>query len=516
MLRTHAVPTVAQVAATAAGAAAAGTGTQAQVSIAVLPFVNMSSDPEQEYFSDGLSEELLNQLAQVPELRVIGRTSSFAFKGKNEDLRHIGEALGVNHLLEGSVRKAGNRVLITAQLIRQSDGSHIWSETYERSLDDIFAIQEEIARTVAGQLRLKLGAQGTNAAGTTNVAAFDEFLAGRALLNSYDDDSLAASSRHLERAVALDATYISARLWLIDSFDRQILTTDPQSRAQWISKQEDAINQVVKLGAESAEASMALAYRDGRTRDLQAMERHLKGALRLSGGLGILARQNYDGFLMATAQFAIVMPRIAQARQEDPLNIFLRTNHLLFYENAGDFARADIEAQQLLQLPGGKSSAMLATAISRAQGQRDDAKVREALSNFLAAYSSPDSIEALMQPLLGDKERARQRLRQFARDASARDSGAGVAIYNRSSIAQWAAYLGDKELALQSLNDLVEPPYGFNRLAFLWLRPVFRDLRGEPEFKAQLRKWGLVDYWRATGNWGDFCKPVGKDNFECK
>ncbi len=154
MLNRARTPAVAQVAATAA---AATTGAQAPCRMAVLPFVNMSSDPEQEYFSDGLSEELLNQLAQVPDLRVIGRTSSFAFKGKNEDLRHIGEVLGVNHLLEGSVRKAGNRVLITAQLIRQADGSHLWSQTYERSLDDIFAIQERDRTYRGGAIALQAG-----------------------------------------------------------------------------------------------------------------------------------------------------------------------------------------------------------------------------------------------------------------------------------------------------------------------------------------------------------------------
>jgi TolB-like protein len=114
--------------------------TEAQQSIAVLPFVNMSPDPEQEYFSDGLSEEILNLLAKVPDLKVIGRTSSFSFKGKNEDLRVIGQTLGVRSLLEGSVRKSGDEVRITAQLIDVSDGSHIWSETYNRTLTDIFAV----------------------------------------------------------------------------------------------------------------------------------------------------------------------------------------------------------------------------------------------------------------------------------------------------------------------------------------------------------------------------------------
>ncbi len=128
----------------------------ARPSIAVLPFNNMSADPENEYFSDGLTEELLNVLARIPELKVTGRTSSFAFKGKHEDLREIGQKLGVGTLLEGSVRKAGNRVRITAQLIKVSDGFHLWSDTYDRVLEDIFAVQDDIARSVSAVLQVTL------------------------------------------------------------------------------------------------------------------------------------------------------------------------------------------------------------------------------------------------------------------------------------------------------------------------------------------------------------------------
>jgi len=125
-------------------------------SIAVLPFVNMSSDNEQEYFSDGITEEILNSLAAVKELKVAGRTSSFAFKGQNDDLRKIGDTLGVDHILEGSVRKAGATVRITAQLIQVDDGFHMWSDTYDRELTDVFAIQEEIATEILKQLRATL------------------------------------------------------------------------------------------------------------------------------------------------------------------------------------------------------------------------------------------------------------------------------------------------------------------------------------------------------------------------
>ena len=125
-------------------------------SIAVLPFVNMSDDTANEYFSDGISEEILNSLAKVKDLKVAGRTSSFAFKGQNQDLRQIGQTLGVEHILEGSVRKAGTKVRITAQLIQVDDGFHLWSESYDRELTDIFAIQDEIATAILEQLKAHL------------------------------------------------------------------------------------------------------------------------------------------------------------------------------------------------------------------------------------------------------------------------------------------------------------------------------------------------------------------------
>jgi TolB-like protein len=154
-------------------------------SIAVLPFVNMSSDPEQEYFSDGLSEEILNLLAKIRGLKVIGRTSSFAFKGKNEDLRDIGRSLGVNTVLEGSVRKSGDRVRITAQLIDVSDGAHIWSETYDRTITDVFAVQDDVAAAIIDALQIHVSANPTRGRPTENTEAYALFLRARASLNAF-------------------------------------------------------------------------------------------------------------------------------------------------------------------------------------------------------------------------------------------------------------------------------------------------------------------------------------------
>ncbi len=139
-------------------------------SIAVLPFVNMSPDKDQEYFSDGLSEQMLDVLAKVPQLRVIARTSSFSFKGKEVDAATIARTLGVSHLLEGSVRKSGNHLRISAKLVRASDSSQLWSETYDRNLEDVFKVQDEIAAAVVARLRVTMLGTSTPSSQTTDPA----------------------------------------------------------------------------------------------------------------------------------------------------------------------------------------------------------------------------------------------------------------------------------------------------------------------------------------------------------
>ncbi len=176
-------------------------------SIAVLPFVNMSSDPEQEYFSDGISEEILNLLAKIPNLKVIGRTSSFAFKGKNEDLRTIGQILGVNTVLEGSVRKSGDRVRITAQLVSVSDGTNIWSESYDRTMTDIFSVQDDVAAAIIDALQIHVGTSSTRGRPTENTEAYTLFLRGRGLI---DVGLHGAPERLLLKTIELDPNFAEA------------------------------------------------------------------------------------------------------------------------------------------------------------------------------------------------------------------------------------------------------------------------------------------------------------------
>jgi TolB-like protein/tetratricopeptide (TPR) repeat protein len=179
-------------------------------SVAVLPFVNMSEDANNEYFSDGISEEILNALAKVDDLKVAGRTSSFAFKGQNQDLREIGVALNVSHILEGSVRKAGNRVRVTAQLIKVDDGYHVWSENYDRELDDIFAIQDEISASILDQLKAHLVGGETTTVARTDSKAYDLYLLASQRIYERNEASQQMASDLLTEAISIDPNYAPA------------------------------------------------------------------------------------------------------------------------------------------------------------------------------------------------------------------------------------------------------------------------------------------------------------------
>lgn len=177
-----------------------------QPSIAVLPFVNMSDDPDNEHFSDGLSEEIIILLTGIPNLKVIGRTSSFAFKGKNEDLRVIGTTLGVQTILEGSVRKSGDRLRITAQLVKVEDGAHIWAQTYDRTMRDIFAVQDNVAAAVIDALQIHVGTVPSRGRPTESAEAYALFLKARAAVNAFESQAIAL----FQKAIELDPNFAEA------------------------------------------------------------------------------------------------------------------------------------------------------------------------------------------------------------------------------------------------------------------------------------------------------------------
>jgi TolB-like protein len=209
-------------------------------SIAVLPFVNMSSDPEQEYFSDGISEELLNVLSKIPELRVISHSSAFSFKGRDFDIPTIAAQLNVAHILEGSVRKMGNQVRITAQLIETRSDTHLWSQTYDRELENIFAIQEEISAAIVGALKERLGLEieaASRVISTASTEAHDAYLRGRYLVIQRTPATVNGAVREFEKAIVLDPDYALAHaelaiaILLSPTYRDDLTVTEAISRA---------------------------------------------------------------------------------------------------------------------------------------------------------------------------------------------------------------------------------------------------------------------------------------------
>jgi len=225
-------------------------------SIAVLPFADLSPEKDQEYFSDGLAEELLNSLVKVQGLRVVARTSSFQFKGKNEDLRVIGQKLNVANVLEGSVRKQGQRVRISAQLIQTSDGFHLWSEAYDRDLTDIFAVQEEIARSVAGSLRVTLLGEKAPSPRTTSGEAYNAYLQGEYFYARPSiKENLKKAIAYYEQAISLDPNYAPA--WAALSRAQQ-LQAGGYGPVQEYSKAREAAERALALDPSLADAHAAI------------------------------------------------------------------------------------------------------------------------------------------------------------------------------------------------------------------------------------------------------------------
>jgi TolB-like protein/Tfp pilus assembly protein PilF len=322
-------------------------------SIAVLPFVNMSSDPEQEYFSDGLSEELLNRLAKNDQLHVAARTSAFQFKGQNLDIADIGRQLNVAHVLEGSVRKAGSRLRITAQLIQVDNGFHLWSETYEREMDDVFAIQDEIAVAISRAMEIELGTSSDLASGskpTSNLEAYNLYLQARHLLAQRGDDNMRRANELFAEAVALDPGFVSA--WSGLAFNMSLLYSySPQvSLEESHATTMSAAQRAIELDPDNSEAYTAIGRALAANRDWKGAKESFERAYALGPkDVGVL--NLYADFLWQTNNIYKAKTLKKQANDLDPLSGVL----------AGDFAEMSAEAGQFDEaLVAGERGIMLA------------------------------------------------------------------------------------------------------------------------------------------------------------
>jgi TolB-like protein len=258
----------------------------AEVSIAVLPFADMSAERDQEYFCDGIAEELINELTKIERLRVAARTSAFAFKGKSQDIRQIGEQLGVGMVLEGSVRKAGDRLRVTAQLIKAADGYHLWSDRYDRQMEDIFAIQDDIAENIAKALRVRLVEDARPSGAPEPVAdvrAYDFFLRGRHYTYQWRRKSFEYALQMFDRALEIDPRYARAYAGIADccSYLHMYWGNEPGH----LQRAEEASRKAVELDADSADAHEARGLALSLLRRYPEAEREMEQAIRLNPAL---------------------------------------------------------------------------------------------------------------------------------------------------------------------------------------------------------------------------------------
>ncbi len=330
-----------------------------EMSIAVLPFVNMSSDPEQEYFSDGISEELLNVLAQLPGLRVAARTSSFQFKGMNQDIATIANTLNVAHILEGSVRKSGTTLRITAQLIKADDGFHLWSASYDRELDDIFAVQEEIAKAISDALKIKLALHATvgeavqpTVIRAANTDAYEAYLRGRQLIHRRGRASLENAVRSLELALRLDSNFAPAHAQLAIAIT--LLMESPESYGT-LSLEEvkrratPHLDRAQELQPNLAEAYAGRALLALDTSDLDYAVRQAEKALEINPSYTDALNWLYLA-LQSLGRYEDQEAAMKQMLQADPMTVVGRMNYIGWLGGTGRAEEGHRLADELLDV----------------------------------------------------------------------------------------------------------------------------------------------------------------------
>jgi len=457
----------------------------AEPSIAVLPFVNISGDPENEYFSDGLTEELLNTLVRIGGLKVTGRTSSFAFKGKNVDMREIGQSLNVANLLEGSVRKAGNRVRITAQLVKASDGYHLWSETFDRKLDDIFAIQQEIANKVTEALRVALLGDGGVALASRleeqerNPQAYEEYLRGMYIWQRERDllSSLNKAREHFEASLAIDPDYVDAIWGMFLVWDRMHRNAEG-SFEDALSQMRHYADELQRVAPDSDRALIASARLAHVNYDFHGAADLLEeGVNRYSANVELLT--SYANTLTSLAEYGKAIEAIDRAERLDPLSLdVIRIQSFALYR-VGDCRGVENAMERADEIEPGmmRFRYYLAMCLFETTG---DPIVAIPYAEAEPLDWANETALAILYRANGDETSAREKFQSLMDRA-----GNGASYQFAQIYAQW----GNTEKALEWLQtalDVRDPGIvqaGDDRL----LAP----LKGNPEFDRILREIGL-------------------------
>ncbi len=478
-------------------------------SIAVLPFVDMSSGHDQEYFSDGMAEEILNALAQVKDLKVAGRTSSFYFKGRNEDLRTIGQTLGVAYILEGSVRKQGDKVRITAQLIHATDDFHLWSESYDGDLKDVFALQENIARAITDKLKVVLeGEQKTRlvAVATTNPEAYSLYLQATAIFDRRDNPRFPDAIADLQQAITLDSNYARAHSRLAALYNLQSSYNDVDTSLTHEKVLEHA-RAALALDPTLAEPHAAMGLSWGYLPDGHLKEREeYEQALRLDPD-DVTSNFWYGLTLIITGYRERGIALLDHALAIDPMMPNVVRWRGIMYRYAGD----PDHAEQFLKRARSTGLSIADRELALIAFDRGDAATAirqwpDGARNLLHALP-PGDPEILAAGMFGDavaKARALAAVDAYLAKPHAQVPG---------QIPVVLVILGQPGRALELLRTT---RLGDNTdfFALLW-SPAGKPMRVLPEFPVFLKEMGFIELWDTYGA-PDDCRRVAPGNYLCE
>ncbi|HUQ98868.1 MAG TPA: protein kinase [Gemmatimonadaceae bacterium] len=457
--------------------------------IAVLPFVNASPDPDNEYLSDGITDELINALAKVEGLRVASRTSVFALKGKKQDVRAIGALLEASEILEGTVRRSGEHLRITVQLTSADDGQLVWSERYDRTLHDVFAIQDEIAQTIVTTLRATSFATLASVQAnrhTDNVQAYGLYLRGRYAWNKRTSEDVAEGIKYFEEAIALDPEYALAYTGLADSYAlhidyRNVPVHDGFEKAKFYARK------AIELDDSLAEAHASLAWSlfiyDW---DWERAAAEFGRAIELDPQYAT-AHQWYAFMLASQGRFEEALIEAHTAQENDPASVSVRRSLGYVYLYARKYTQAHYHLDRAIAMnPTAEETYRIQGVILTLQQKYPEAEavLREALALAPECASYTKVTLAYSMALGGDKSYAERLVGELEEK---------MKTEYVSPVEEVMVYiaLGDKEKALDWIERAMEERRGW--VAYLAVHPVVDPLRGEPRFEALVKKMEIVN-----------------------
>jgi len=466
--------------------------------LAVLPFVDISEEQDQGWYAYGLTEELINHLAQLEGLQVTGRTASYHFEDSDEDPKSIARALGVRYLLEGSVRTDFNQVRITAQLIDTQDGFHTWSKQFDRPREEIFAVQEEIAGAVVAALRIELGVGelGTLRGGTDSVEAYELVMMSKGYQWENTPKSIIQAIDHVKRALEIDPGYARAWLRLSGLYINARNIFYDSDETDWMFLSSQALDRARSLEPGLADVKFLTAIIQYNNWDWAGVERTMNrgSGLEVSSDFNLLS--GWTGFLIRVGRIEESVRFLERKRRLNPWSINSALALGLVYVIGGRIEEGLAEAERAFELEGFKQKSV-ENGLQLALAVNDSDLLLTWLTR--AERYLPDSrplIEAMVETL-GDRGAALTWLRNTFRRTEEHDY----------MIAHWAAWYGDQELALDAMERLPVP--------WAFWDTHMSEVRRNPRFKDLVRQVGLERYFREYG-WNDFCRPLGEYDFQCE